>query len=210
MARVSCGGGRGDAFCTAAQRRTDLPVRGRATDGVSQEPSSSIAARPEIATDTALIAEEEPGLVNLALVDREGSDASLAPMWEGRELYRMENTSASGIEIVRAYVPVHNVEGLRSAWIELASPSADFLSEHAATMLRRRCCRESYSSCCPCTYGGQHGARSGWNSDRRGASTLRTSVRCPAVLAHESRNPLGTVEGFAHWLYEQTGEADQS
>lgn len=172
---------------------------------------ASIATRLEIATDWTLIADDEPGLVDLALLDREQSGASLAPMWEGRELYRMEATThTSGIEIVRAFVPVHTPGGLRMARIDLANSSADFLSEHA----RHNVAAALLAGLVLVLLSLQMvwSTRRTIQLEQRQAQLERLAHigEMSAVLAHEIRNPLGTIKGFAQLLHEQSGDAERS
>ena len=149
-----------------------------------------------------ILAEEEDALTGLAILDRPGSPDALAPLWDGRELFRTESLSTP-VPTFRAYVPFHHGPGLHIARIDLAESAADFLVEHARhhlwfvalggllivglTVLTVR------------------------NADRAALAERRhlelqhlaTLGEMSASLAHEIRNPLGTIKGFAQLLGEK-------
>lgn len=149
-----------------------------------------------------ILADEEESLIGLAILDRPSSPDTLAPLWEGRELFRTESI-ASPVPTFRAYVPFHDGPGLHIARIDIAESAADFLVEHARhhlwfvalggliivglTVLTVR------------------------NADRAALAERRqlelqhlaTLGEMSASLAHEIRNPLGTIKGFAQLLAEK-------
>jgi signal transduction histidine kinase len=153
-----------------------------------------------------ILAEEEDALTGLAILDRPSSPAALAPLWDGRELFRTESLSAP-VPTLRAYVPFHHGPGIHIARIDIAESAADFLVEHARhhlwfvalggllivglTVLTVR------------------------NADRAALAERRqlklqhlaTLGEMSASLAHEIRNPLGTIKGFAQLLAEKLNGA---
>lgn len=146
---------------------------------------------------------EEPGLLDLAVLEaRVGAGPDpLADLWEGRELFRTESLEMSGEPVFRAYVPFHSETGLRVARIDMAERSADFLVEHARHHL---------------WYVGLGGLVivalslfTAWSVRRAmDAEHLAHIGKMSAVLAHEIRNPLGTIKGFAQLLEERVPKGE--
>jgi two-component system sensor histidine kinase HydH len=137
-------------------------------------------------------------LASLELLDRQRSGRALEPMWDGRELYRTE----PGQDIFRAWVPVHTAAGLRIARIDLAAASADFLVEHA---------RQNIIAACIAGFVLVGlSAYAVWATRRTARMEHLAHIgELSAVLAHEIRNPLGTIKGFAQLLDERAQPADR-
>ncbi|MEZ5403851.1 MAG: HAMP domain-containing sensor histidine kinase [Bryobacteraceae bacterium] len=147
--------------------------------------------------------DEEEALWDLAILARDSSPPELTDLWEGRELYRTQALNAGGERVLRTYIPFHSAGGMRLARIDIAESAADFLVEHARhhlllvaaaslmivalafltarSVLRARAAEQRQAEM-------RHLARIGEMS---------------AVLAHEIRNPLGTIKGFAQLLGEK-------
>lgn len=172
--------------------------------------AAAIAAHLETVAgtiDEAQLSAEEEALTGLAVLERENSPAELAPIWEGRELYRTER--AEGGRVYRAYVPFHAQGRLRVARIDLAAESADTLTEHAGhhlalvgigglvivvlTVLSLR-------------WAGRLAEAEQREAELRHLASIGAMS---ASLAHEIRNPLGTIKGFAQLLQEQLHGAHQ-
>ncbi len=172
---------------------------------------AAIAARletlpPGLSSDEILETfSEEPGLMNLRVLEPPAQAESdpLADLWRGRELFRTENEVVAGRQVFRAFVPFHTGNGLRLARIELAENTADFLVEHARHHL---------------WFAGFGGILilalslfALWSLERTAEAERRQLElqhlahigKMSAVLAHEIRNPLGTIKGFAQLLDEQ-------
>ncbi len=156
-----------------------------------------------------LLSRDEPALADLELLDRRADvteGASLESLWEGRELYRTEEARSSGLAVFRAYVPVHTESGLRIARIDLDAGSADFLVQHA-----RHNVIVSLVSGLALVLLSLYAV---WASRRAARLELRQLElehlaqlgEMSAVLAHEIRNPLGTIKGFAQLLGERNAE----
>ncbi|MBS1858762.1 MAG: hypothetical protein JST11_25550 [Acidobacteria bacterium] len=151
---------------------------------------------------------DDPFLVGLEIISRGGpSDRpALAPLWDGRELFRTEMLAARGAEIFRAYVPFHSAGEPRIARIDLNTAAADFLTEHA----RHNVIVSSIGGVVLIALS----ILAIWAVRR--ASLLRIKQmemehlahigKMSAVLAHEIRNPLGTIKGFAQ-LAMESGDA---
>jgi len=149
-----------------------------------------------------LIAAEEDSLAALAILDRAGSDASLAPLWDGRELFRTESIFATPA-LFRAYVPFHSNGHLLLARIDIAADSADFLTAHAIHHLIL--VGAGGLLIVILSLVSLYGASRLAHAERRQVElqNLATLGEMSAALAHEIRNPLGTIKGFAQLLQEK-------
>jgi signal transduction histidine kinase len=154
--------------------------------------------------------EAEPNLRDLQVIERAsaaGEQADLQPIWDGQQLYRTEMIGSGDARIYRAYVPFHSPDGLRIAQIDLEGNAADFLlrparhnvivsvlgglvlialAVYAVWMARRSAVLQGRQAEL------EHLARIG---------------RLAAVLAHEIRNPLGTIKGFTQLANERADAA---
>lgn len=151
----------------------------------------------------AALAEEEGALTDLVLYERRNSPPELIDLWEGRELFRTERRTENGAPVFRAYVPFHSFKGMQLARIDVDEHAADFLVEHARRHLIL------------VTIGGltilvlslltARYARRAAVAERRQLELqhLAHIGEMSAVLAHEIRNPLGTIKGFAQLLGEK-------
>ncbi len=182
-------------------------LRSRAAALAGQLESVAPASRDEGALFE-LLAQDEPALVDLRILDRSASDAAgatLDALWEGRELFRTENASLQGVPVFRTYVPVHTANGLRVARIDLDAGAADFLVVHA----RHNVIVSTVSGVALVLLS----LYAVWASRRAARLEVRQLElehlaqlgEMSAVLAHEIRNPLGTIKGFAQLLAEQGG-----
>lgn len=153
---------------------------------------------------------DEPEIVDVVVLERpeEPQGDALANLWEGRELFRIESTSWRGEPLYRAHVPFHSAEGLRVARIDVSERSADFLLEPA----RRQLWIVSAGSAAIVLLSVLAAL-----SIRRASAAQQKQLEMEhlarigemsAVLAHEIRNPLGTIKGFAQLLGERLGSED--
>lgn len=167
-----------------------------------RERMAAIASRLE--TAPALI-EDEPGLLSYEVLrpPRDPEADPLAALWEGRELFRTEFAEAGGRRLFRAIVPFHEADGLRLARLEIDAAEADFLVSGARrhlvfvmlasfalvglSLLAERNLRRQLEL--------EHLARLG---------------SMAATLAHEIRNPLGTIKGFAQLAAERSEPAQRA
>lgn len=192
-------------------RIKDLYLRNRA---------AAIAARLEtLSTEQLrgdsleLLALEEPSLADLEVFsqeDRPAREPAVRAILAGRELFRTEEITVDGENLFRAYLPFHSGSQLHAARIDLDASAADFLLIHARHNLVVV-------------------AISGlalvllsfflvW-SMRRAAWLERKQLelehfarlgKLSAMLAHEIRNPLGTIKGFAQLARERATPAVSS
>lgn len=150
------------------------------------------------------IAEEsldEPGLLALRVLspDEKTEDSPVVEaLASGQELFHTTSFEEDSVTVVRFYIPFHSRNDLRIARIDLDRASADFLLTHAyhhvfiATVTGLA------------LYGLFFYAL--W-AERRSArlEQLAQLGKMSAVLAHEIRNPLGTIKGFAQLALESAG-----
>lgn len=177
--------------------------------------AATVAARLETLTPeqlsgdiVELLALEEPALVEVAVFtqgDEEPGDPVLEAIWSGRELFRIQEVSLDGERLLRAYIPFHSGSRLRIARIDLDATAADFLLVHA----RHNLVVVSISGLALVLLS----LYAVW-SMRRAARLERRQLelehlarlgKLSAVLAHEIRNPLGTIKGFTQLAREKSG-----
>lgn len=129
--------------------------------------------------------------------------ANLSGLWEGQELYRTEIVPGRE-RIFRAYVPFHSPEGLRVARIDLPFSAAGFLLVEA----RRNVLAAAASSLALLVLAAWviRSARRAAVAEKRRLEVehLAQIGEMASVLAHEIRNPLGTIKGYAQLAVEQT------
>lgn len=144
---------------------------------------------------------DENGIVIIAPGDP-GDIPDLAGLWNGRELYRTMTLEA-GERVFRAYVTFHSAGGLRIARIDIPFRAADFLVVHA----RRNVLAAGIASVALLllTAYGIWSARRAAELERRqlALAHLAQIGEMASVLAHEIRNPLGTIKGYAQLLAER-------
>jgi two-component system sensor histidine kinase HydH len=189
----------------------------RALDGMRsvylRDRAASIAARletlPAIDEDTlASIEEAEPGLVELRVLapDGRGPDAEVVrALAEGRELFHSSEIAGQGPTIYRFYIPCHAGGQLRIARIDMSGAAADFLVVHA----RRNVLVATVAAVVLVILF----AYVFWSRRRAARFVLRQAQlehlahlgKMSSVLAHEIRNPLATIKGFAQLAVEQGG-----
>jgi signal transduction histidine kinase len=156
-----------------------------------------------------MLAENEPYLLEVRLISRNDNDhtARLEALWNGQELFRTEDRAEEPGHIFRAYVPFHSNEDLRIARIDLDPAAADFLLVHA----RHNVIVASVGGLALVLLS----AYSVW-AMRRAAKLHARQLEMErlaqlgtmaAVLAHEIRNPLGTMKGFVQLAGERADQA---
>ena len=183
------------------QKSVYLRVRAAAVAGALENLSD--AGNDSAAFET--LSETEGSLLDLELLRRDtpaGRGQFLAPLWEGQELFRTEYLTQDGKRIYRAWVPFHSIDGLRLARIDLDAAAADFLVVHA----RHNVIVSLAGGLAVIVLA----AYAIWSARRAAALEVRHLElehmarigQMSAVLAHEIRNPLGTIKGFAQLIGE--------
>ena len=152
------------------------------------------------------LSQDEPSLIGLGLIERgrTGDEPRLQPIWDGQELFRTGFIREGGEAVFRAYVPFHSNAGLRIARIDLDGRAADFLVVHA----RHNIIVASVGAVVLVVlslYGIWATRRAALlEMQRLELEHLAHIGKMAAVLAHEIRNPLGTIKGFAQLAGEKT------
>jgi signal transduction histidine kinase len=155
---------------------------------------------------------DEPSLMDLELIERgrSGDEPRLQPIWDGLELFRTGFIKEGGAPVYRAYVPFHSSAGLRIARIDLDGRAADFLVVHA----RHNVIVASVGAVVRVVlslYGIWATRRAAvLELQRLELEHLAHMGKMAAVLAHEIRNPLGTIKGFAQLAGEKTDASVQA
>jgi len=174
-----------------------------------------LAARLENLSDTAssealveTLSQDEPYLVDLRVIARgPGDDApALAPLWDGRELFRTETVREQGGDVFRAYIPFHSGAELRIARVDLDPAAADFLVVHA----RHNVIVASVGGLVLVllsVYALWAMRRTARLRERQlEMEHLAHIGKMAAVLAHEIRNPLGTIKGYVQLAGERVDQ----
>ncbi len=152
------------------------------------------------------LAEEEPGLVDLALVDRAQPDGRLEEIWSGRRLYLAEQTRQGGEDLFRAWIPFHSGGRLRIARFDIAFSSADFLLVHARHNVSLSILGGLVLMILSLVIVWTTHRLSKLEQRNLEMEHLAHIGKMSAVLAHEIRNPLGTIKGFAQLAAERLGQ----
>lgn len=162
---------------------------------------AALAAQLEQMSEGAAV--QEPGLIDMVLLDRAGSPPELDPLWRGLELFRTEEVTVRGERAFRAWVPFAAGDRMRIARLDLAWSAADFLVTHAW----RNLAAASVAAAALIVL-----SLYGIASARRAARLehLAQLGEMSAVLAHEIRNPLGTIKGFAQLIEERSPPGDRA
>ncbi len=178
--------------------------------------AATIAARLEtlppegFAEGLETLAAEEPGLVDIRVFSADQATPErplMEPIWRGQQLFQTAEVDLNGEKVFRAYLPFHSGSELRIARIDLAASAADFLVTHA----RHNVLVASLSGLVLLLLS----AYALWAA-RRTARLERRQVELEhlarlgelsAALAHEIRNPLGTIKGFAQLAAERADQA---
>jgi two-component system sensor histidine kinase HydH len=157
-----------------------------------------------------LLAAEEPALLDLRVYQSPADDTqdpTLAALWRGEALFHTELRRDDAGEIFRAYIPFHREGALRIARMDLASDSAEFLVEHT----RHHLALSILASVALIAFAGYFV----W-VERRATRMQRRQLEMEhlaqlgemsAVLAHEIRNPLGTIKGFVQLTLESAEDS---
>ncbi len=149
--------------------------------------------------------DDESGLLDVVVLypPEDPAKDPLAALWLGQELFRTEAAQVYGQASFRAFVPFHGPGGLRLARIDIAESTADFLVEHARHHL--------WIVAAGAIVFVALSLLTAWTVRRLVQAQQRQLElehlahigKMSAVLAHEIRNPLGTIKGFAQLLEEK-------
>jgi|GEM_PF-712717 len=170
---------------------------------------SLLGALPEELSEQAVfeyVSAEEPALVALTIYSKnqaDQTDAELAPLWSGRELFHEAFLNRPEGRIFRIEAPFNSRTGLRIARIDLDASSADFLVVHARhnVLISMLSGLALVLLSLYAVLAARRAAR--WRLHQAELEHLAHLGRMAAVLAHEIRNPLGAVKGFIQLAAEQ-------
>lgn len=147
------------------------------------------------------LAESEPHLRDLRVTmrpDDAAGNPGLQAVWNGRELFHTEFLNTGGARTYRVYVPFHSAGQMNVAQIDLDVAASDFLVTHA-----RHNVIVSVIGGIVLVLISVYSLRAA----KRAAELehLAQLGTMSAVLAHEIRNPLGTIKGFVQLALESGG-----
>jgi len=175
-----------------------------------RERVAEIAARLETPTLTAdslsQLYASDPYVREVQVISPEteaGTRPELRAIWSGRELYRTEDIASKQGTVYRAFIPFHRPEGLRIARIDIDLDAADFLLLHARHNVAISIVRGLVLILVACyafwmnhRWAAMERAHLEWQH-------LANLGQVAAGLAHEIRNPLGTIKGFSQLAAER-------
>jgi len=174
--------------------------------------AANVAARLELMPPEQLrrgdfeeLLESEPALLGIEVFPPAESDASepaLEAIRSGRELYHTEEIRAGGDAAFRAYIPFHSSGEVYISRIDLAASAPDFILVHArhTTLIAI----VSGGVLLLVSFFAMWSMRRASLLERQQLETERLAElgTLSAVLAHEIRNPLGAIKGFAQLARE--------
>jgi two-component system sensor histidine kinase HydH len=128
-------------------------------------------------------------------------------VWEGRQLFQLERQAGANGEILRGAVPFHQQGRLCIAVIDLWAEAADFIVRPAYRNLTVSAAASLALLVLSLLAWRALHARQRALLRQAELEHLARLGRLAAVLAHEIRNPLGTIKGFAQLLEEQAAPA---
>jgi signal transduction histidine kinase len=148
------------------------------------------------------LGESEPGLADLHVLER-GDDPDLEPLWEGNELFRTTSLDEGEEKLIRAWVPFHAAGAMRIARIDLSARIVDTLVEPARTNLIVSIVSSVTMAVLAVYAAWSRGRNVALERRRMEMEHLADLGKLSAVLAHEIRNPLGTIKGFTQLAREK-------
>jgi len=162
---------------------------------------------PELIFD--LLVQEEPALAGLRIHVKRIPGDRLDALWDGRQLFLIEDIESPQGRMLRGWAPFHQEGELRIAQIDVWADSADFILFPAQRNLAVSAAASVALALLSLLL---------WRAFlvRQRALLLQSELehlaqlgRMAAVLAHEIRNPLGTIKGFAQLIEEQLPDSQR-
>ncbi|MDZ7637138.1 MAG: ATP-binding protein [Bryobacterales bacterium] len=184
------------------QDQRALYLRGQVAALAARVESLDFPAGEESADWAGALYEDEPSLVDAMIVNPEDADAVANEIYAGRELYRLQTATRDGVAVMRAWFPVHRGGDLRVVRLDFAASAADFLTAYATQSIALvTLIAMAMMALSAYTF---HLAGIAARLERRQAERehLAQLGEMAAVLAHEIRNPLGSIKGFGQLLEE--------
>ena len=177
--------------------------------------AANIAARLELMPPDRLdrrefddLMESEPALLGLWVfrgTDPDAGNSAVAAIRSGAELYHTEEFREGREVVFRAYIPFHASGSVRIAQIDLSAAAPDFILVHGRHNVPIAALGGGVLLLVSlfAIWSMNRAAR----LERRQLETERLAElgSLSAVLAHEIRNPLGAIKGFAQLARESAG-----
>jgi signal transduction histidine kinase len=135
------------------------------------------------------------------------ADPNVEAIRSGRELYRTLRTGAGADETYTSYIPFHSQRGLYVARIDLSTSAADMVLTHARHNLLVSALSGFLLLAVSAFALWSYRRASLLAQQQLQAERLAELGTVSAVLAHEIRNPLGAIKGFAQLARENAGAA---
>ena len=185
-------------------------LRNRAATLAARLENMAVGGLDEDLAET--LAAEEPALAALRVYRSEqeaAGDPRALSLWRGEALFYTTDAVTDGIPVLRTWLPFHCGGSLCIARMDLDRTAADYLVENS----RRHVWLSLLASAVLVAFTGYFL----W-SERRSIALQRRQLelehlahlgRMSAALAHEIRNPLGTIKGFVQLALEKSGESLQ-
>jgi two-component system sensor histidine kinase HydH len=185
------------------QRMQGIYLRDRAATLASR---LETLAPQSFAESLALLAAEEPGLVDIRVFRAEEQTPerpAMEPIWRGQQLFKTQEVTLEGVKIFRAYIPLHVNGELLVARIDLAAAAADFLVAVARqnVLVAMATGVVLLGLWAYAVWAARRTAR--LEQRQLALEHLARLGQLSAVLAHEIRTPLGTIKGFAQLAAEK-------
>lgn len=154
--------------------------------------------------------ESDPDLVGLHVFlagQPDSGDPIVQAIRSGQELYGTQEIRTGGTAVFRAYIPFHSAGQVHVARIDLDPDAPDFVLVHARHNLEISIA--SGVVLLLVSFAAIMSLRRAARLERRKIETEKLAElgSLAAVLAHEIRNPLGAVKGFAQLAAEGTEES---
>jgi len=144
------------------------------------------------------VAESEPNLIDLRLLQRSDAQAKdVESLWNGEELFRTEFVSINGKRIFRSFITLGSSGAVQVAKVDLDASAADFITANARTNLIAASFAGSALVLLSlyAVWSARRNATLAY--ERLQLQHLAHIGTMATALAHEIRNPLGAMKGFA-------------
>ena len=156
-----------------------------------------------------LLVQDEPALAGLHIHNHRIPGDRLDALWEGRQLFLIESVESPQGRMLRGWAPFHHEGELRIARIDLWTDAADFILFPAQRNLAVSAAASVALALLSLLLWRAFLARQRALLHQSELEHLAQLGRMAAVLAHEIRNPLGTIKGFAQLIEEQLPDSQK-
>ena len=157
-----------------------------------------------------LLAQEEPALAGLRIHEKRIPGDGLDALWDGRQLFLIQTVESPQGRMLRGWAPFHQEGELRIAQIDLWADAADFLLLPARRNLAVSAAASGALALLSLLLWRAFLVRQRALLRQSELEHLAQLGRMTAVLAHEIRNPLGTIKGFAQLIEEQLPDSQKA